>query len=197
MAARPSKFRSNTSQQGTCRLCLRTVAHWKATSYFTASCQITSEEAAGAILIIKRGCNVYDTVRAAANFGAVMVVFADDATAKSAWVPRDRTLSLPVLSVGYAAADAMQTMIRRGKDVRGSLGSEQYCDLMHASGLVGSDTCCVAGDVVVSRLLFDYDFWNVGVREFPFCRGGSTDGEMKVECAEPHENLPRTRRRYA
>ena len=103
----------------------------------TASCESLAREGVvdGAILFIKRGCNVYDTVRAAANFGAVMVVFADDVTAKSAWVPRDRTLSLPVLSVGYAAADAMQTMVRRGKQVRGSLASDQYCDVMHASGL--------------------------------------------------------------
>jgi hypothetical protein len=167
----------------------------------TASCDPAGEGAAsldGAILFVKRGCNVYDMVRAAENFGAVMVVFADDVAAKSTWVPRDRTLSLPVLSAGYAAAEAMQTMVRRGKQIRGSLASNQYCDVMHASGLdtssptesVGGEKCCVAGDIITSHLLYQHDFWNVGVRDFPFCRKGSADEDMTMECAEPHDVVP-------
>jgi hypothetical protein len=163
----------------------------------TASCDPVGDGTAGingSILIVKRGCNIYETARMAATHGAVALVFAVDDTTSDRWVPRDRTLSLPVLSMSYAVADSVQTMLRRGKQVRGRLSSLQHCDLMHASGLdlslpsqsVGGEDCCVAGDVVAAHFLFGYDFWNVGAREFPFCREVDIGGRLTLECIEPN-----------
>jgi hypothetical protein len=139
------------------------------------SCDLASDgtDVVGAFVVVKQNCNVYDMTRVAASRGAIVVAFAIDVTATHQWVPRDRMLSLPVLSLGYDVAVSAQTMIRRGKQVRGRLSSRGYCDLMHASdldtssiqGSVGGDSCCVAGDVITSYLLQEYSFWNIGVRD--------------------------------
>jgi hypothetical protein len=144
----------------------------------------------GSFVIVKRGCNVYETARTAAANGAVVVAFATDEQAASQWLPRDRMLTIPVLAIEYGIADSLQTMLRRGKAVRARLSSRSYCDMVHASGLdtsLAGDSCCVAGDIVTSYLLFEYDYWYVGAREFPFCRKRSADGEpgLAVTCADP------------
>jgi hypothetical protein len=153
----------------------------------------------GSFVIIKRGCNVYETARKAAAHGAVVLAFATDEQAASQWLPRDRMLTIPVLAVEYGIADSLQTMLRRGKAVRARLSSRSYCDMMHASGLdtslagspVGGDSCCVAGDIVTSYLLFGYDSWHVGAREFSFCRRKKSttigDLDLAVRCADPAE----------
>ncbi len=110
----------------------------------------------GAFVIVKRGCNVYETARMAAAHGAIVVAFATDAQASSQWLPRDRMLTIPVLAIDYGIADSLQTMLRRGKAVRARLSSRSYCDMMHASGLdtsLAGDSCCVAGDIVTSYLV--------------------------------------------
>jgi hypothetical protein len=161
----------------------------------------------GAFLIVKRGsCNMYDTVRAAAMLGATAVIFAGDVEAQSVWLPRDRHLALPVLSISYEAAESIETLRRRGKHVRARLSSDPYCDTMHAAGVdltalrTDDGRCCAYGDVVIASLLFEHDFWNLGVREYPYCprqehgitgdrndgRGnGSDGGEAAVGCVEP------------
>jgi hypothetical protein len=174
--------------------------------YVTTSCDPGSLDLdlAGVFLVVKRDlCNVYDTVRAAHDLGAQAVAFASDVAAQSAWVPRDQTLALPVLSIEYAVADSIQTMARRGKNVRARLSTLPYCDVMHAAGVVHNhmsarfpvdDQCCRASDTVLAFLLFDYDFWNVGVREFAFCPrrdeeapGGGDDAGAGAKCVEPGE----------
>jgi hypothetical protein len=116
----------------------------------------------GSFVIVKRGCNVYETARMAAAHGAVVVAFATDAQAASQWLPRDRMLTIPVLAIEYGIADSLQTLLRRGKAVRARLSPPPYCDMMHASGLDtslaswpvgGGDSCCVAGDIVTSYLV--------------------------------------------
>jgi hypothetical protein len=98
----------------------------------TASCdpiavaEFTPAALEGAFLVVKRGCNVYATTRLAVEHGAVAVAFAVDNVAENRWVPRDRTLKLPILSIEYAVADSIQTMVRRGKQVRGSLSASPY-----------------------------------------------------------------------
>jgi hypothetical protein len=165
----------------------------------TTSCDPTSDaEVAGrldgSILIVARSCNVHKTSRTAAERGVIAVAFATDGAAAHRWVPRDRALTLPVLAMEYAAAASAQTMLRRGKDVRGRLSSRPYCDVMHASGVdtasaasVGGGRCCVAGDIISAYLLQQHDFWHVGVREFPFCReaGNGSDSGLAMGCAEP------------
>jgi hypothetical protein len=150
----------------------------------TTSCDPSnggSVELIGMIVIIKRGlCNVHDTARIAFEGGAHLVAFADDAFANSMWLPRDKHLDLPVLSVKYDDASAIQTMQRRGSGmVRGRLSSASYCDTMHAGGVDIASlapspsglSCCAAGDIVISFLLYSHDFWNYGVRGYPFCSG--------------------------
>jgi hypothetical protein len=165
----------------------------------TSSCVLTDSggvaaDLEGAFVIVKRGCNVYDTTRLAAGQGAIVVVFAADEFASNQWVPRDEDLKLPVLSIGYADADAIQRMFRRGKQVRGRLSSKYYCDAMHVSGVdafstlesVGGTNCCMAGDVVLSHILLEHDR-KVGVREFPFCRApdSNPDGDLTMVCLDP------------
>jgi hypothetical protein len=147
-----------------------------------------SVELGGMFVIINRGrCNVHDTVRIAFEGGAQLVAFADDAVANSVWIPRDKRLDLPVLSVKYNDASAIQTMMRRGKPVRGRLSSAPYCDTMHAGGIdlallppsPSELSCCAVGDIVISFLLYSHDFWNYGVREYPFCLGS------EHQCMDP------------
>jgi hypothetical protein len=157
----------------------------------------------GMFVIIKLGlCNVHAAARIAFAGGAKVLVFAGETSARSVYLPRDQTLDLPVLSVKFEDANAIQTMMRRGKDVRGRLLSAPYCDTMHAAGLdlasVSSllssssplssspSSCCAASDTVLSFLLYNHDFWNLGVREYPFCTsppGGGADHH----CVEPRD----------
>jgi hypothetical protein len=166
------------------------------------SCDLVSEVAAanldlnGTFVIVKTGCNVYNVARIAASYGAIVVAFAADSTAQQQWVPRDKLLALPVLSIEYGVAASLQAMLRREKRVRvrGRLSSQAHCDVVHASGVDTSlmkgagDSCCAAGDIITSFLLQQHDFWNIGVREFPFCiEAENTNTELVMECVQPSE----------
>jgi hypothetical protein len=165
----------------------------------TAKCDPTDDGAIdlnGVFLIVTKACNPYDTARIAANGGAIAVAFAVDGSPEHRWLPRDRMLNIPVLSLAYDVAASVETMVRRGKSMRGYLSSPGSCDAMHFSGLpidtalpraqpIGGDSCCVAGDIVTSHLLFGHDAWNLGSREFPFCRSDSSQGDLTVGCIEP------------
>jgi hypothetical protein len=161
-----------------------------------ASDGVAAASLEGSFLVVKRGgCNVYDTARIAVRHGVAVLAFAADDVAQQQWIPRDKTLTIPVLSMDYDVADSLQTMLRRKNQVRGRLSSDQYCDVTHAAGLdisstwhsVGGRSCCAAGDIIVAHFLFEYDFWNVGAREFPFRRPASEDEVFTIEGAGPQD----------
>jgi hypothetical protein len=45
------------------------------------------------------------------------------------------------------------------------------------------DNCCALSDTIIAHLLFSHDFWNLGVREFPFC--GDVPSAAGGGCVEP------------
>jgi hypothetical protein len=164
------------------------------------SCDLVSEVVAanldlnGTFVIVKTNCNVYNVARIAASYGAIVVAFAVDSTAQQQWVPRDKLLALPVLSIEYGVAASLQAMLRREKQMQGHLSSQAHCDAMHASGVDTSlmngagDSCCAAGDIITSFLLQQHDFWNIGVREFPFCiEVENANTELVMGCVQPSE----------
>jgi hypothetical protein len=171
---------------------LRTEDELEGAVHVTTSCDPASDGVSldGVVLIVKRAlCNVYDVVRAAQAHDAKVVIFAADSEATNLWVPRDRRLLLPVLSVANAVAESIETMVRRGKRMRMRLSMPPYCDTMHSSGVDLSspyfaprlgNTCCAHSDTVLAFLMFESDFWNLGVREFPFCPRDGMD-EVGIE----------------
>jgi hypothetical protein len=132
-------------------------------------------------------CNIYDALRMLAQRGVVgaLIVNEEEGTngAAATWVGRDMNLNMFVLGIEQSSANSLRALLRRYLDgaIMRLKGPPNTCDTAHVSGVfipgigehADANSCCVASDVVLSKIMYDFDYWELGVRLSPFCPVGT------------------------
>jgi hypothetical protein len=192
--------------------------------FLHAPCEFTEEDGwyMGKIALFDRtletmgstsSCNVYEALRLLGqkNVHGALIVDEDEGLDKiqATWLGRDMNIGCFCLGIRQESANTFRTLLRRnatGVSLR-LKGPANTCDTAHVSGVVvgvvGSTeeaevaSCCAASDMVLSKIAYDFDYWELGVRLSPFCPAGT--GAVPSSCArvtdaleEEEEGVPTT-----
>ncbi len=131
-------------------------------------------------------CNVYEALRLLEqkNVHGALIVDENEGLDKiqATWLGRDMKIGCFFLGIRQESANTFSALLRRnaaGVSLR-LKAPANTCDTAHVSGVVvglGTEvevaSCCAASDIVLSKIAYDFDYWELGVRLSPFCPAGT------------------------
>jgi hypothetical protein len=144
-------------------------------------------------------CNIYDALRMLDDRGVVGALIANEenggveGVVPATWLGRDINAGVFLLGIQQSSVNTLRVLLRRNPDDNGVTmrlqGPPGSCDTAHVSAVVVPDhrgvdgggsaaaadagSCCAASDVVLAKIMYDFDYWELGVRLSPFCAEGT------------------------